>query len=162
MKCRFFCVVRSDRQCASILGRLSARMKRPPGLVYNSALLSSDIPITLYVGKPTLSVVASNGCSSSRELQISLPLNSYPPLLIFAAEAKGSSRSNFQRPRKTALRWPSSQVSRPCDSLARSSMILGNPRRPLWAAMRSGRVKIGGPRKSDDPERTRDQKRRSD
>ena len=40
-------------------------------------------------------------------------------------------------------------------------MILGNPTETTMAAMRSGRATIGEPRKSDDPERTRDQKRRS-
>jgi hypothetical protein len=39
--CLCFCGVRSERRCASILGRLSARIKRPPGLVYSSAFFVS-------------------------------------------------------------------------------------------------------------------------
>jgi hypothetical protein len=43
MKCVCFCTVRNDRQCASILDRLSARINFPPGLVYSSARFSSLI-----------------------------------------------------------------------------------------------------------------------
>jgi hypothetical protein len=56
-------------------------MKRPPGLVYNSALLSSDIPVTLcrqtdFAGRQVKWLFIE------QRIAISLPLNFYPTLLV--------------------------------------------------------------------------------
>ena len=59
----------------------------------------------------------------------------------------------------TQIAKPPGRLS--CDSLARSSMILGNPTETTMGSDEKRSGEIGEARKSDDPDRTRDQKRRS-
>jgi hypothetical protein len=91
MKCFCFCGDRSERQCASILGRLSARMNRPPGLVYSSALFSSCI---LSPCSATGSTITAEGLSLSREWQV-LRHGIFPSLLILPSEGKMKQSEHF-------------------------------------------------------------------
>jgi hypothetical protein len=68
-------------------------MNRPPGLVYNSALFSSDI-LSLYVGHQTVQFWRE-GLTSSRRFARFSPSILYSDLLIFASEGKMKQSDTF-------------------------------------------------------------------